>query len=103
MQFGAVKLFTAGTNMSIAEENTPAEKKQLKKYEKKYQKKICTKRYGKKEGAKIYYATLTKMAKEKVEEMYSSSGSRGHVRINLIKVVKSMPVVNDLNNKVYVM
>ena len=25
------------------------------------------------------------MAKEKVEEMYSSSGTRGHVRINLIK------------------
>ena len=25
------------------------------------------------------------MAKEKVEEMYSSSGSRGHVRINVIK------------------
>ena len=72
--------------MSIAErELTPAEKKQLKKYEKEISKKDFTKRYGKKEGAKIYYATLTKMAKEKVEEMYSSSGSRGHVRINLIK------------------
>lgn len=72
--------------MSIAErELTPTEKKQLKKYEKEISKKDFTKRYGKKEGAKIYYATLTKMAKEKVEEMYSSSGSKGHVRINLIK------------------
>ena len=72
--------------MSIAErELTPAEKKQLKKYEKEISKKDFTKRYGKKEGTKIYYATLTKMAKEKVEEMYSSSGSKGHVRINLIK------------------
>ena len=60
-------------NMSIAErELTPAEKKQLKKYEKEISKKDFTKRYGKKEGTKIYYATLTKMAKEKVEEMYSS-------------------------------
>ena len=55
--------------MSIAErELTPAEKKQLKKYEKEISKKDFTKRYGKKEGAKIYYATLTKMAKEKVEQ-----------------------------------
>ena len=72
--------------MSIAErELSPAEKKQLKKYEKEISKKDFTKRYGKKEGAKIYYATLTKMAKEKVEEMYSSKSSRGHLRINLIK------------------
>jgi hypothetical protein len=72
--------------MSIAErELSPAEKKQLKKYEKEIPKKDFTKRYGKKEGAKIYYATLTKMAKEKVEEMYSSSGTKGHVRINVLK------------------
>ena len=72
--------------MSIAErELTPAEKKQLKKYEKEISKKDFTKRYGKKEGTKIYYATLTKMAKEKVEEMYSSVAGNGHVRINVIK------------------
>jgi len=72
--------------MSITErELTPPEKRQLKKYEKEISKKDFTKRYGKKEGAKIYYATLTKMAKEKAEEAYSTQTARGQIRINVVK------------------
>ena len=44
---------------------TKAEKTGLKKMEKSVSKKSFTKKYGKDEGEKIYYATLTKQAKKK--------------------------------------
>ena len=43
---------------------TDAEKDKMKKYEKDISKKEFTDRYGKEEGERIYYATITKMAKE---------------------------------------
>ena len=43
---------------------TDAEKDKMKKYEKDIDKKEFTDRYGKEEGERIYYATITKMAKE---------------------------------------
>ena len=63
----------------------PSEKKRLKKYEKEVPKKDFEKRYGKKKGSEIYYATITKMAKKKVDEMYSSSAQPGFVRIGIVK------------------
>lgn len=44
---------------------TKSEKSGLKKMEKKVPKGEFTKRYGKEEGEKVYYATLTKQAKKK--------------------------------------
>ena len=52
--------------MSVEERKlTPSEKRKLKRYEKETPKKDFTDRYGKKKGEKIYYATLTKMAKKR--------------------------------------
>lgn len=44
---------------------TKAEKTGLKKLEKSVSKKSFTKKYGKDQGEKVYYATLTKKAKDK--------------------------------------
>lgn len=44
---------------------TKSEKTGLKMMEKEVPKKEFTKKYGKEEGEKIYYATLTKQAKKK--------------------------------------
>ena len=44
---------------------TKAEKTGLKKMEKSIPKKSFKKKYGKEEGEKVYYATLTKQAKKK--------------------------------------
>lgn len=44
---------------------TKAEKSGLKKMEKTVPKKSFLKKYGKEEGEKVYYATLTKQAKKK--------------------------------------
>jgi len=43
---------------------TPAEKDKMKEYEKKIDKKDFIDRYGEEEGERIYYATITKMAKK---------------------------------------
>lgn len=45
-------------------ELTPAEKDKMKEYEKKIDKKDFIDRYGEEEGERIYYATITKMAKK---------------------------------------
>ena len=75
--------------MSVEERKlTPSEKRKLKRYEKETPKKDFTDRYGKKKGEKIYYATLTKMAKKKkkkVDEMYSTNANRGIIRIDIIR------------------
>ena len=47
---------------------TRPEKRKLKSLEKKVPKRKFTKQYGKKRGKKIYYATMTKMAKKAAEE-----------------------------------
>ena len=73
--------------MSVEERKlTPSEKRKLKRYEKETPKKDFTDRYGKKKGEEIYYATLTKMAKKKkkkVDEMYSTRGTKGYFRIQI--------------------
>ncbi len=73
--------------MSIAERKLkPSEKRKLKQYEKETPKKDFTDRYGKKKGEDIYYATLTKLAKKdkkKVDEMFSTSGTKGYFRIQV--------------------
>jgi len=73
--------------MSVEERKlTPSEKRKLKRYEKETPKKDFTDRYGKKKGEDIYYATLTKMAKKgkkKVDEMFSTSGTKGYFRIQI--------------------
>ncbi|MDA9613623.1 hypothetical protein N9S04_00540, partial [bacterium] len=49
-------------------------------------KKDFTDRYGKKKGEDIYYATLTKLAKKdkkKVDEMFSTRGTKGYFRIQI--------------------
>ena len=48
---------------------TDGEKDKLKDYEKEISKKDFIDRYGKEEGESIYYATLTKMAKQHAEEV----------------------------------
>jgi DNA-binding MarR family transcriptional regulator len=52
---------------------TDGEKDKLKDYEKDISKKDFIDRYGKEEGESIYYATLTKMAKQHAEEMHEMS------------------------------
>ena len=73
--------------MSIAERKLkPSEKRKLKQYEKETPKKDFTDRYGKKKGEDIYYATLTKLAKKdkkKVDEMFSTRGTKGYFRIQI--------------------
>jgi len=50
---------------------TDAEKDKMKKYEKDIDKKDFIDRYGKEEGEQIYYATITKMAKEERKKFTS--------------------------------
>ena len=51
------------------EELSGAEKEKLKSYEKEIPKKDFIDKYGKEEGERIYYATITKMAKENAESL----------------------------------
>ena len=61
---------------------TDGEKDKLKDYEKEISKKDFIDRYGKEEGESIYYATLTKMAKQHAEEKYL----RTHPKLKNLKV-----------------
>ena len=54
------------------QELSGAEKEKLKGYEKEIPKKDFIDKYGKEEGERIYYATITKMAKENAEEIEES-------------------------------
>ena len=51
------------------QELSGAEKEKLKGYEKEIPKKDFIDKYGKEEGERIYYATITKMAKENAESL----------------------------------
>jgi hypothetical protein len=55
------------------EELSGAEKEKLKSYEKEIPKKDFIDKYGKEEGERIYYATITKMAKENAESLDEES------------------------------
>jgi len=54
------------------QELSGAEKEKMKGYEKEIPKKDFIDKYGKEEGERIYYATITKMAKENAEEIEES-------------------------------
>ena len=54
------------------EELSGAEKEKMKDYEKKIPKKDFIDRYGKERGERIYYATITNMAKKNAEEIEES-------------------------------
>jgi hypothetical protein len=56
----------------LDEELSGAEKEKMKGYEKEISKKDFIDKYGKEEGERIYYATITKMAKENAEEIEES-------------------------------
>ena len=56
----------------LKEELSGAEKEKMKGYEKKIPKKDFIDKYGKEEGERIYYATITNMAKENAEEIEES-------------------------------
>ena len=55
---------------------TPAEKDKMKEYEKKIDKKDFIDRYGEEEGERIYYATITKMAKKNEGENVAAARER---------------------------
>ena len=57
----------------LKEELSGAEKEKMKGYEKKIPKKDFIDKYGKEEGERIYYATITKMAKENAESLDEES------------------------------
>jgi len=57
----------------LKEELSGAEKEKLKSYEKEIPKKDFIDKYGKEEGERIYYATITKMAKENAESLDEES------------------------------
>jgi len=56
----------------LKEELSGAEKEKMKGYEKEIPKKDFIDKYGKEEGERIYYATITKMAKENAEDIEES-------------------------------